>query len=94
MVALTELVARDERAANFSWANLGHVEDDDSGDKANTDTSDETASDNETKTIGSSLEDASDDVDQTPHDDSWSTTIPVGNVTGNQRTCRLMISQQ
>jgi hypothetical protein len=88
------LVARDERTTNFSWANFGHVEDDDGGDETNTEAGNQTASDNKTETRGSSLENASNGVDDTPRDNGRSTTIPVSEITGNQSTFQQMLSQQ
>ena len=60
----TELVARDEGTANLARGNLGHVEDDDGRDETDTETSDETAGDDETETLGlSNLENDTNHVD-------------------------------
>ena len=92
-VVLTELIARDEGTTNFSRANFGHVQDDDGGDEADTKTSDQAASDDKGETRRSCLKNASDNVNETPENNRWSTTKPVGKVTGNQSTCQ-MLSQQ
>ena len=87
-VALTELVARDEGTTNFSRANFRHVDDDNGGDKTDTDASDQTANDDKSETRRGSLENASNNVNETPRDNGWSTTKPVRNVTGNYSTCQ------
>ena len=93
-VALTELVARDERTTNFSRANFRHVQDDDGGDETNTETGNQTANDNKGETLRSGLENDSNSVDDTARDNGRSTTIPVSEITGNQSTFQQMLSQQ
>lgn len=50
-----KLVSSDEGATDLLGANLGHVQNDDGGLETDTDTSDETTSNDEAKTSGSSL---------------------------------------
>lgn len=80
------MVTGDEGTTDFSRADFGHVEDDDSGDETDTDAGNQTACDDKTEARRSRLENASNHIDDTPHDDGWSATIPVGNVTRNQGT--------
>ena len=90
-VALTELVSRDESTTNFSWGNLGHVEDDNGRDETDTNTSDQTTSNNKAETCRSSLENASNNVDETSPNNGRTATESVSDVTGNQSTFRDMI---
>ena len=82
----TELVSRDESATNLTWADLGHVENDNCGFETDTETSDETTSDNETKTVGSDLKNDTDDVDEATNDDSVLATEDFGDITGDDST--------
>ena len=52
-----ELVSSHERTAHLTWANLGHVEDDNGGLETDAETSDETASDDKAKSGRCNLED-------------------------------------
>lgn len=86
-----ELVARDDRASDLSGRDLGHVENDDRGDEADTDTRDDTTGNHETDggarvRTGGSLEDAADAENDTTANDRDSTPEVVGNVAGGKGT--------
>ena len=81
-----ELVTGHNRATDLAGRDFGHVQNDDGGDEANTETSDQTTGDQETERGRSSLQDDPDDEDAAANDDGRSTTEPVRQVTGDQRT--------
>jgi hypothetical protein len=90
------LVTRDDGSANLSRRDLGHVQDDDSGDETDTETGYETTGDeleswqglreynrltHETETVRSGLENDTDNEDGTSSDNSEPSTKVVGQVT-------------
>ena len=85
-VALTQLASRDESTMNFSWGNFGHVEDDNCRDETDTNTSNQTTNNNKGETRRSSLENVSNNVDETSPNNGWTATEPVSDITGNQST--------
>ena len=85
-VALTQLVSRDESTMNFSWGNFRHVENDNGRDETDTNTSDQTTNNNKGETRQSSLENASNNVDETYPNNGWTAIEPVSDITSNQST--------
>jgi hypothetical protein len=82
-----ELVSRDNGTSDLSWGDLTHVEDDDGGDEADTETRDETTGDQKTElAVEGGLEDTSDGEDNAARDNSDSSTKVVGQVTGDDGT--------
>ena len=82
----TELVARHDRATDLARGDFGHVQNDNGGDEADTETSDQATGDQETNDGRSSLEDDTNDEDGAARDDGRSTTEPVRQITGDERT--------
>ena len=77
-----ELVTGDERAANGLGRDLGHVQDDNGGDEADTGTCNETTEDEAGKRVhGRDLEDAANAEDHTANDDGRAAAKDLGDVT-------------
>jgi hypothetical protein len=70
-------------------ANLRHVQNDNRGHETDADTGDETTGDKKTKSVRSSLEDATDGIDDTSGNDSWTTTNIVSEITSHKGTCQI-----
>ena len=70
----------------LSRANLGHVQNDDSRDKTDTETSDKTSSDEKSESVRGNLEDDPNGVNDATGDDSRATTEVIGKITGNEGT--------
>lgn len=84
---LTELVTGHEGSSYFLGADLGHVEDDDGTDESDTETSNETTGDDETKlTVEGGLKNDTDQVDEATGDDGGTTTDVVGEVASDEST--------
>jgi hypothetical protein len=81
-----ELVTGNESTSDLARADLGHVQNDNGGFETDTETSNETASNDQTKTVGGDLENDTDDVDKTTDDDSPATTDGVGDITSDDGT--------
>lgn len=81
-----ELVSGDERTTNLSGRDLRHIQDNDGRDVSNTETSDQTTSNHQSKTGGSGLENAADGEDQATQDDGGSATDEVSHITGHDGT--------
>jgi hypothetical protein len=85
----TELVTGDESTTNTLGANLGHVENDDSGLETDTETSNETTDNDASKRItvtSDHLDNNTNAVDSATHDDSPLATHAVGKITSDQGT--------
>lgn len=81
-----ELVAGDDGTANLAGSDLRHVQDDDGGDEADTETSNETTGNEQTKAAGRSLKNNTNDEDEAASDDSSTATEPISEVTSDQST--------
>ena len=81
-----ELVTGDDGTADLARGDLRHVQDDDSRDEADTETSNETSSNEETQAAGSSLENDTNDEDEAASNDSSAATEPISEVTSDQST--------
>ena len=96
------MVTGDDGSSDLSGSDLGHVENDGSGDESNTETRDQSTSNNlisaknqslekgvtyKTKTFsGSGLENVSDNENSTSRDNGPSSTNVIGHITSNQST--------
>jgi hypothetical protein len=83
------LVTGDESTTNTLGANLGHVENDDSGLETDTETSNETTDNDASKRItvtSDHLDNNTNAVDSATHDDSPLATHAVGKITSDQGT--------
>ena len=81
-----ELVSGDERATDLARRDLRHVQDDDSRDESDTETSNNTARDKELVVSGSDLKNDSGEEDAASRDDGGAATNEIGAVTSNQST--------
>lgn len=81
-----ELVTGHEGTADLLGRDLGHVQNDDGGDETDTETSNQTANDHDSKGGGGSLQDATNGEDERSENNSWATTNEVGNVTSSDST--------
>lgn len=79
-----ELVARDDCASNLLRGNLGHVEDDDSGDEADTETGYQASRHDQAKARGRSrLENDANDEDDAAQNDGRPSTGEIGDIASN-----------
>lgn len=81
-----ELVARDNGTADLAGSDLRHVQDDDGGDEADTESCDQTTGDEQAQGGRRSLQDDTNDEDNTAADDGGPTAEPVSQVTGDEGT--------
>lgn len=79
-----ELVAGDNGTTDLAGCNLRHVQDNDGRDEADTESSNETAGDEQTNAGGSSLQDDTNDENNTSENDGGPTTEPISQVTSNE----------
>lgn len=82
-----ELVTRHNGTSNLSWGDLTHVQDDGGRDETDTETGDQSTGNDQTElSIVGGLEDTSDDEDGATGNDGGSSTVPVGDIGGNDGT--------
>jgi hypothetical protein len=81
-----ELVTGNESTSDLARADLGHVQNDNGRFETDTETGNETTSNDQTKTVGSDLENDTDNVDETTNDDGPATTDGVGDITSDDGT--------
>ena len=79
-----ELVSGDECSTDLLGSDLRHVQNDDGGDEANSEASDETTSDKELVGRGSSLKNDTDDEDDAAHDNSGATAREISEVASDE----------
>ena len=78
-----ELVTSNESTSDLARADLRHVKNDNGGFETDTETGNETTSNDQTKTVGSDLENDTNDVDHATDDDSPTTTNGVSDITSD-----------
>lgn len=81
-----ELVTRDDGTTDLAGCNLRHVENDDSRDKSNTETGNETTGNKKSDAGRSGLQNDADDENGAARDDSNPTTEPISQITGDEGT--------
>ena len=82
----TELVSSHKCSTDLLGCDFGHVQNDDGGNEAHTEPSDQTSHNHNSKGSGSSLKDASNSEHKAARDDGRSPTEEVCNITSDNRT--------